>query len=168
MDWKKFGLHTCIYFTVITTLLLLGWQLMNADVADTYGFSVIRILCLLPFSALFAFGNINFKYSASKLTWRVLFHFLFTVGGAFVFLYLPSREANSTLEAAIAMAVILIVIYWIVMGSFLLLRARILRIDRDTKQYKSLYRKNEDKKQATAKSGESKKNKDDYQNVYKK
>ena len=172
MDWKKFSLHTCVYFTAITTALLLSWLLVNYGVADTEGFSVVRILCFLPFSALFAFGNINFKYSEAKIGWRVLFHFLFTVGGAFVFLYLPSRVEGDSTEAAVAMVLILTVLYWILMGTFLALRSRILRIDRDSKQYKSLYRNNEQRRNTVKsdadKNKQSKKNKDDYQNAYKK
>lgn len=172
MDWKKLGLHTCVYFTVITAIQLLGWMMMNSGVIMTSGYSPVRILCVLPFAALFAFANVFFKDSESKLSLRVLCHFLFTVGGAFVFLYLPSRQSGDSVEAAVAMALILAALYWIIMGSFLGLRARFHRIDRDSKHYKSLYRK-DDKKAAVkkddlAKAKENKKNKDDYQNVYKK
>ena len=73
---------------------------------------------------------------------------------------------------AVAMAMILTVIYWILMGAFLALRSRILRIDRDSKQYKSLYRNNEQRRNTVKsdadKNKHDKKNKDDYQNVYKK
>ena len=174
MDWKKVGIHTCVCFTAITAALLTAWMMINTESVDG-GFSVMRILCFLPFSALFSFGNINFKYSESKLSLRVLFHFLFTVGGAFVFLYLPSRVEGDTLEAAVAMAILMVALYWALMGTFLLLRNRIQRVDRDTKQYKRLYSSKtgtggrptaQKTKNADSKNG--KKNKDDYQSVYKK
>ena len=90
------------------------------------------------------------------------------MGGAFVFLYLPSRQTGDSIEAAFAMVVILIAVYWIVMGLFLGMRARFAHIDRDSKQYKSLYRPKTDNTVNTGKDKEIRKNKDDYQNVYKK
>jgi hypothetical protein len=165
MDWKKISLHTTVYFTVITVIQLGSWMLANGA---SGGYSPLRVLCMLPFAALFALANVNYKYGEGSASLRVLLHFLLTVGGAFVFLYLPSRQTGDSVEAAVAIALILVVIYWIVMGIFLGMRARFAHIDRDTKQYESLYRPKADHIVKPAKDTESKKNKDAYQNVYKK
>ncbi|MBR6727450.1 MAG: DUF3021 family protein [Clostridia bacterium] len=172
MDWKRIGIHTSVYFTVMTAFVLLINCIYSSTGFYEVSFSNYRVLCFLPFSALFAFANVNFKYAKSSTAVRTLIHFVLTVGGFFVFFYLPYRTQDSSLEMAFAMAAIMILIYWIIMGIFLGLRARFLQIDRDSKQYKSLYRK---KKGGSAKKDgdkpkteKPKKNSDDYQSVYKK
>lgn len=162
MNLKKICAHACIYYTASTFFLLILYMILSKDTSS--GFSTLALVSLLPFSFLFSFANLNFKYSEMKITWRVLIHFLLTVGSIFVFLYLPNREDDATAAQGFILALALIIIYWIVMSVILVFRARAELVKRDTKQYQSLYRGKKDASHDKPK----KKNKDEYQSVYKK
>lgn len=164
MDWKKIGLHTSVYFTVITAVILGSWVLTATDFME-FSFPAHRVLFFLPFSLLFAIGNVNFKYAEkSSLAIRTLIHFVLTAGGFYVFFYLPTRTEESTVEIAFAMAVIIIAAYWVLMGTFLFLRSRFIKIDRDNQKYTGLYRR---KKNASPEKKPAKGKNEDYKNVYK-
>lgn len=160
MNLKKICAHACIYYTASTFFLLLVYMILSKDTSS--GFSTLALVSLLPFSVMLAFANLNFKYAEMKIAWRVVIHFIFTVGGMFVFLYLPNRDDGATAAQGFILALALTIIYWIVMGIVLGFRARAAHVKRDTKQYQSLYRGKKDS------DSEKKKNKDDYQSVYKK
>jgi hypothetical protein len=161
---KKIGVHTCIYFTATTLLLLFLYFVMSIDL--TNGIHPLAQICILPFSFLLGVANVFFKYAEDwEIGWRVAIHYCLTLGGAFTCLYLPNKaEGNSS--GGLIIFVVLTVLYALVMGIVLGVRARIRRVTRDTGRYKNLYKENDSKK---SKSGKSLKNdKDDYQNVFKK
>ena len=165
MDWKKIGLHTSVYFTLLAAVILGSWMMTATEFME-FSFPAYRVLCFLPFSLLFAIGNVNFKYAEkSSLAMRTLIHFVLTAGSFYVFFYLPTRNEESTIEIAFAMAVIIIAAYWVLMGTFLFLRSRFVKIDRDSQKYTSLYRR---KKNGPPEKKPSKEKNEDYKNVYKK
>ena len=167
MNLKKVCAHTCIYFTATTFLLLFLYLILSRDLSS--GFSPVALLCILPFSAVFAFANLNYKYSELKTVWRVLIHYFLTLCSIFVFLYLPNKAKDATAAQGFILVLALSVIYFIVIGIYLAFRARIERVKCDNKQYSSLYRSKTDKKDApTKKSGKNKKEQDEYQSVYRK
>ena len=133
--WAQIGLNACVYYTVTVLLLLCLFSLFGVN---TEGVQPIKLLAILPFSLLFSAANALYRKAGFSKGGRVLLHFLMTVGGAFVFLYMPNRqpETNPWL-----MLLIMVVLYWIVMGTILTIGARIERVKRDSSQYQSVYRK---------------------------
>ena len=160
---KKICIHTCIYFTATTLLLLLLYVILSLDLSS--GIYPPAQVCILPFSFLLAAANVFFRYATDwGIGWRVSIHYALTLGSAFVFLYLP-QKADSEANGLI-LFVVMTVLYAVIMGILLGIRARIRRVTRDESRYKSLYGGTAAK---NSKNGKSKKqSKDDYQSVFKK
>lgn len=166
MNFKKICTHMCIYYTAATFFLLFLYLILLRDLSS--GFSPIALVSILPFSALFAFANLNYRYSEMRLLWRVLLHYVLTIGSAFVFLYLPNKAEDAKASQGFILILVFSLIYFVIMGIILGVRARVERVKCDTKQYKSLYRDNGKKSSVPSDTKAKQKNKDDYQNVYKK
>ena len=58
-----------------------------------------------------------------------------------LFLYLPNKSAEQDLTAALLIFLVLSVLYWLIMGSILIVTARMRRVERETAAYKSVYKK---------------------------
>ena len=156
---KKIGVHTCIYFTASTFLLLFLYFVLSLDLST--GLHPVAQICILPFSFLLATANVFFKYAADwGIGWRVAIHYCLTLGGAFICLYLPNKAESASTSGGLILFVVLTVLYAIVMGIVLGVRARIRRVTRDTSHYKTLYKQENGKK--------PNKKSDDYKNVFKK
>ncbi|MBE6701809.1 MAG: hypothetical protein E7585_00135 [Ruminococcaceae bacterium] len=172
---KKIAIHTCIYFTGATLLLIYIYFLFSAS----SGIHPLAQLLILPFSLLFALANVQFQHATIKIAWRVVIHYALTVGGMFCLLYLPNKAPGATASQGLFLFIGLTFIYAIVMGILLILRARIQRVRRDTKHYKGVYQNKDNEKQkkdlpnhkeiTNKKPNKSKaQDADDYQNVFKK
>ncbi len=181
---KKIGIHTCIYYTVATFFLLFLYFVLNRDLS--VGLQVLPQICILPFALLFAIANVVFKYASFSVTWRVVLHYALTLGGSMLCLYLPNKDPQAGGNQALVLFIALSVLYAVIMGVILGLRARIKRVTRDATRYTGLYRdkkkaapqhaknkaKSNDKEQAeTDKNGKKRKNAqkpEEYQSVFKK
>ncbi|MBO5327456.1 MAG: hypothetical protein J6A84_04985 [Clostridia bacterium] len=163
---KKICNHTGIYFTVATLLLILFYIIVNNDL--TRGIHPGSQALLLPFSFLLATANIFFRYGTFKTWLRVTQHYALTIIGTFCCLYLPNRAGGTTASQGFGFFFAMTLIYAIVMGIILGVHARIHRVTRDEAHYKSVYKQNEDNKKITKSSKNNKKDKDDYQSVFKK
>jgi hypothetical protein len=163
---KKICNHTGIYFTVGTLLLILFYMIVNSDL--TRGIHPGSQALLLPFSFLLATANIFFRYGTFKTWQRVAQHYVLTIVGTFCCLYLPNRADGTTTSQGFGFFFATTLVYAIVMGIILGVRARILRVTRDEAHYKSIYKTDEDPKKITKNSKNNKKDKDDYQSVFKK
>lgn len=162
--FKRILIHTCIYFTTTTFLLLFLYFALSLDL--TSGIQPVAQICILPFSFLLAVANIFFKYATDwGIGWRVSIHYALTLGGAFLCLYLPNK-GDAAAKQGLIIFVIMTVLYAVVMSILLGISARIHRVTRDEARYKSLF---DGASSKNGKSGKSKKNdKDDYQSVFKK
>jgi len=136
---KKIALHTCVYYTAVTFFLLFLYWLLNLNL--NRGMNPIALICILPFSLCFAAGNICMTCSPLKTYLKLILHYLLTVGGAFLCLYLPNRAEGQTAAQGFVLFVALSVFYIVVMGVIGFVRARIRRVDREEKAYLDVYKK---------------------------
>lgn len=168
---KRICIHACIYFTATTFLLLFLYFALSLDL--TSGIHPLAQVCILPFSFLLAVANIFFKYATDwGMGWRVSIHYALTLGGAFLCLYLPNKVDTATSSQGLILFVVMTVLYAVIMGIILGVRARIRRVTRDESHYKSLYRQGGKKSDTVSKNSKNgkakKKDKDEYQSVFKK
>ena len=140
---KKICVHTAIYFTCGTLLLLMFLFIMSADVL-TRGIPAVPQLLMLPFSLLLAIANVQFRYAQLSTAWRVTFHSLLTVGGMFLLVYLPNQEPGKPASVHFGFLLGILLLYAVVMSIFLLIRARTLRVKRDATHYRSVYKNKND------------------------
>ena len=89
-EWiQKILVRTCVYFTVTTFVILIVYWIM-AGLAE--GMRPLALILILPFSLCFAVGNVLLRYGKLQKPLAVVLHFILTVGGVFMCLYLQSRE----------------------------------------------------------------------------
>lgn len=169
---KKICIHTCIYYTIATFVLLLIYAFLSRDLSQ--GLQVKAQICLLPFALLFATANVLFKHAPISAAWRVALHYALTLSGIMLCLYLPNKDPQASGSQGLILYIALTAIYAIVMGVILGLGARIKHVQRDSARYTSLYKNKDDKKAEQDKNGKGGKKKkpdrknDEYQNVFKK
>lgn len=112
----------CVYFTVITLILLL----LNVSPSTAPAISITRVLLIFPCGLLMSLGGMLQKTALPR--WgRVLLLYIIDVLSVFLLLYLPvsaSKEAATQL----LMFVLLSVIFWIVFGLITLVSGRIRRL----------------------------------------
>ena len=136
---KKIALASSIYYTAATFLLLFLFFVLNVD--NSTGIQPVKLIAVLPFAIFFAAANDLYR-SAKWARWlRVLCHYVLTVGGAFLFLYLPNKDPSQKASGALLLFVVFTVVYFLIMGTVLIVTSRIQRVKRDTKGYQSVYRK---------------------------
>jgi len=140
---KKILVRTCIYFTATTFFMLIVYGIM---VGLKDGLSPLSLILILPFSLCFAIGNVLLRYSKLQKPLAVVLHYILSVGGAYMCLYLPTRDPNSTPSNAFVFFIALTLIYVIIMGAIGLYKGRAKRLQRDSKEYKSLYNNNKNSK----------------------
>lgn len=163
---KKICFHTCLYFTVATLLFLLISIIVNNDL--TRGIHPGSQALLFPFSLLFASANVLFRHGTFKMWMRVVLHYTLTFMSVFCCLYLPNRDANASASQGFKFFLVITILYVIIMGILLGVRARIKRVTRDAAHYKNVYKQGKDEEKNAKNSQKNKKDKDDYQNVFKK
>ena len=135
---RKIALYTCAYYTVTVFFVMLLYLIVNRDLSK--GVKPSALALMLPFALLFATANHVYRHAPWGRFPRVLLHFALTVGGTFAFLYLPNREGGDAGQAGILLLVFT-AIYVAVMGTVLLIGARVRRVTRDESEYQSVYKK---------------------------
>ncbi len=136
---KRIALGSCVYYTAVTFLVLFLYFVLNLDLAD--GMQALALIAILPFSVLFASANTIYRHTALAKWLRVIIHYVLTVGGAFVFLYLPNKDPQQTGKQALLLYLVFTVLYAIVMGTVLIISGRIHRVKRDEGNYHNVYKK---------------------------
>ncbi len=136
---KKIALGTCIYYTAVTFLILFLYFALNVD--TTMGVQPVILIAILPFAFFFSVANVIYRHTEKKIGWRALIHYTLTVGGAFLFLYLPNKDPHQKASVALLMFVLATVIYFLIMGTIWVLQARIKRVKRDEAKYHKVYKK---------------------------
>ena len=89
---KHIFVSSAVIFTMV--VLLLGFIL--AGTSGDLSIDPIRFLLIYPFALSLATGNHLHKAKKKSPLLSFLFHFLFTVGGFFLFLYLPAYKGASS------------------------------------------------------------------------
>jgi hypothetical protein len=138
--YKQIALNACVYYTVTTFLLSFIYWALNTD-SITQGFNLVALVLVFPFALCFSSANTLYRYTNMKKGWRLLFHFVLTVGGAFLFLYLPNKAPDQGSFGAVVILMLFSLLYWLVMGTVLIVSARTRRVQREAASYTGVYRK---------------------------
>ena len=136
---KKIALGSCVYYTAVTFFVLFLYFVLNFDLAD--GMQALALIAILPFSIFFASANTLYRHATLAKWLRVLLHYVLTVGGAFVFLYLPNKDPQQTGKQALILFLVFTVLYALIMGTILVISGRIHRVKRDEGKYHNVYKK---------------------------
>ena len=136
---KKIALGTCVYYTGATFFILFLYFVLNID--TTLGVQPVILLSILPFAFFFSVANTIYRHTEIKIGWKVLIHYALTVGGAFLFLYLPNKSPQQRASGALLLFLVFTVLYFIVMGIIWTIRGRIKRVSRDEEKYHKVYKK---------------------------
>ncbi len=136
---KHIALWSCVYYTAATFFILFLYFILNKDLAS--GLQAVALIAILPFAICFSAANTVYRHASLSLWLRVLIHYVLTVGGAFVCLYLPNKDPQQSASAAFILFLVFTVLYAIVMGAVLFVSYRIHRVQRDEAKYHSVYKK---------------------------
>ena len=136
---KHIALFSCVYYTAFTFLILFLYFALNTDLSK--GMHPVALIAILPFSICFSTANVIYRHTALKRILRLLVHFSLTVGGAMLFLYLPNKTPAQDLTSAMLILLVLALLYWLIMGTVLIVTARVRRVERETAPYQSVYKK---------------------------
>ena len=128
----------CVYYTVTTFILIFLFWLISDDI--TRAMHPLALMLILPFSVCFAAANTVFKSEKLSGLVSVLLHYALTMGGVWLFLFLPNKSTGQTASGALILFLVLSLIYAIIMGVVLYMRGRIKRITREESNYTSVYK----------------------------
>ena len=135
---KSVALGACVTYTVTIFLFLFLYFLLNKDLSG--GVQPVALIAILPFAILFACANVIYRKTPLAKWLRVLIHYVLTVGGAFLCLYLPNKNPEVPASKAMILFLIFTAVYAVAMGAVLLISARIRRVKRDEGKYDSVYK----------------------------
>lgn len=136
---KHIALGTCVYYTAATFFLLFVFFALNIDLSG--GMQTVALIAILPFAFCFSLANCIYRHTALAASLRFVLHYILTVGGAFLFLFLPNRDPQQKSSSALLLFLVFTVIYLIVMVTVLVIAGRIKRVKRDEGNYHSVYKK---------------------------
>ena len=135
----KFWCHLCAAYTVTSVLFLL----LNLMISGSFDNTVIRpesFLLLIPFAAGIALAGVLYAAKALTHAWRLVLHFAACTLSSYLFLYLPSGTGASG-GMKLLMLLLIVLVYWIVMGAYLALTAKMRRDRTNKTEYQSVYKK---------------------------
>ena len=135
---RHVALFSCVYYTAATFLILFIYFLISFDLSR--GVRATALVAILPFAVFFAAANAIYRHTFLKKGARLLIHYLLTIGGAMLFLYLPNRDAGQGAESFLKLLLVLSLLYGVVMTLILLISARAARVRRDTAEYNEVYK----------------------------
>lgn len=136
---KKILLGSCVYYTAATFFILFLYFALNRDLSG--GVQTLALIAILPFALCFSSANVIYRHTPLDKWIRVVLHYVLTVGGAFLFLYLPNKDPQQSGSQALLLFLVFTVIYVIVMSIILTISGRIRRVTRDEGKYHSVYKK---------------------------
>lgn len=134
LDWL------CRAYTVTSALMILLLLSLAGSFDALGGINPRSFLLILPFAAGIALANVI--YTLDKMTHgvRLCMHAVICVLSAYLFLYLPSGTEGST-GMKFLMLLLVVLIYWLVMGIFLALSAAHRRAKPAGEEYQSVFKK---------------------------
>jgi uncharacterized membrane protein YfcA len=136
---KKIALHTCIYYTAASFVVLLFYWMLNIN--HVYGLQPLAQLCLLPFALVFAAANIYLTQRKQQTALKVLLHYVLVVGATFLCLYLPNRPKETNPSSGLIMFLFFTLLYALIMAIVGYIRSRTRRVERERKSYTGVYKK---------------------------
>ena len=136
---KKIALATCVYYTAATFFILFLYFVLNVD--TTLGVQPVILLSILPFAFFFSVANTVYRHTLIRFGWKALIHYVLTVGGAFLFLYLPNKDPQQRGSVMLILFLLFTVVYFLIMGTIWTIKARIKCVKRDEAKYHSVYKK---------------------------
>ena len=136
---KRIALGSCIYYTAATFLILFIYFALNKDLDA--GIQPLALMAILPFGIAFSTANTVYRHTTLPKWARFLLHYALTVGGAFIFLFLPNKDPQQKASSAMLLYLLFTAIYLIIMITILVISARIHRVQRDEGKYHSVYKK---------------------------
>ena len=136
--WKWID-HTCRIYTVTSILLLLLQPTVTGSFEQAL-IEPVKFLMLLPFAVGIALANLVYGCKAASHALRLIAHFVLCVLSSFLFLYLPGN-AQASASGKFLIVLFLIVLYWVVMGIYLLCTRASRRKQDDRPQYQSVFKK---------------------------
>lgn len=135
----NFFRYLCIAYTVTSLLFLL----LNLAIAGSLENTVIHteaFLLVFPFAAGIALAGLIYGAKQMSHGLRLVLHFVVCALSAFVFLYLPAGTgAGSGMK--FLMFLLIALVYWLVMGPYLVLTAKARRQGDQAQQYRSVFKK---------------------------
>ena len=140
MKWMiKFARQTCCVYTVSAMLFLLLNLAIEGSLSETY-INARSFLLVFVFAVFFALANAVYALPKPTHGLRLLAHFALVVGSMYLCLYLPSGAGTAT-SGKLLILMLLVVMYWLFMGIYLVL-ARTARARRPQKsEYQSVFKK---------------------------
>ena len=134
---KKISLAACVYYTAAVFAILFIYWLINADLSR--GLHPVSLILILPFSFCFAAANTLFAHAFRSTATKVMVHYMLTIGGIWLFLFLPNMREGQSASGAFILFLVFTVVYVLIMAAVLSFRSRMKRITRDESEYVSVY-----------------------------
>ncbi len=106
-----------------TTVVLFVCFVLTGVSENSAGISPMNFLLIFPFALCFSLANHLLRSEKLGGFPKFLLHFLLTIGGFFVFLYLPAFPGGKSSSSVLVLFIVTIV-YLILYGTVLLLRKR--------------------------------------------
>lgn len=130
---KRIFRSSCIIYTVIALFLCLILMMISEDLSKAI--SPKNFLLIFPFSVCLATANLLDKSSRLAQFYKSLLHAGITLGGFFLFLYLPAFRGTSDSNFFVVLLVF-VVCYALIYGLTLLFRYRIRKEFGEETEYK--------------------------------
>ncbi len=138
--FKAFLIHTCIYCTV-----LFGAFMLFVLICDETSFVTVSYFLILSFCAFLALANVIFANANLSIWWRSVIHAALTFSGFYLCIFARYSNIGTPRESLTRFAVLAILLYAIVFGTFLAIRhAKQKRAE--AKRYQGVYTSIKDQK----------------------
>ena len=137
---RQFLDDLCRVYTVTSALMILLLLSLAGSFDALGGINPKSFLLILPFAAGVASASVI--YAQDKMTHgvRLCLHAVICVLSAYLFLYLPSGTEGST-GMKFLMLLLVVLIYWLVMGIFLTLSAARRGAKPSGEEYRNVFKK---------------------------
>ena len=129
---------SCIYYTVTTFLLIFLFWLISDDI--TRAMHPVALMLVLPFCICFATANTLWHRAVLSGFLAVLVHYALTMGGVWLFLFLPNRNPDASASGALILFLALTLVYALIMGAVGFMHRRIKHMTRESSEYTSVYK----------------------------
>ncbi len=123
LKWLTQG---CVYFTVLSLLIILVNLLLTEDAAAK-SISPSAFLLFFPCGLCMSAGELLLRVGSLPRWSRYLLHYIISVLAVFLMLYLPvSTHANAM--SKLLMFILLSVVYWALFGVVMLIYTRVRKL----------------------------------------
>lgn len=130
----------CRVYTVTAVLMLLVLLMLAGSFDALGGINPKSFLLMLPFAAGVALASVIYTMQQPTHGIRLALHAVLCVLSTYLFLYLPSGTDGST-GMKFLMLLLIVLIYWLVMGVYLALTAASRRAKPSEEPYQNVYKK---------------------------